>query len=138
MGGLLGGGSKGTLPPPPSKLLGGLAPLAPPPPPLPTPMDIYTVFILLSRYFTDPDLLDRVPTCFLILAGSYAAMQILGIIMVTRPPVNRMAVNVSKLQSTLVTSKSKGPSETLRDIHTSTYQICIIEENKNRTTKFHK
>ena len=42
------------------------------------------------------------------------------------------------IQSTLVISKSKGPSETLRDIRTSTYQICRIEENTNRTSKFHK
>ena len=32
------------------------------------------------------------------------------------------------LQSTLVISKSKGPSKTVRDIRTSTYQICSIEE----------
>ena len=42
------------------------------------------------------------------------------------------------IQSTLVISKSKGPSETLRDIRTSTYQMYRIEENTNRTTKFHK
>ena len=42
------------------------------------------------------------------------------------------------IQSTLVISKSKGPSETLRDIRMSTYQICRIEENTHRTTKFHK
>ena len=30
------------------------------------------------------------------------------------------------VQSTLVISKSKGPSETLRDIRTSTYQMCRI------------
>ena len=35
------------------------------------------------------------------------------------------------VQSTLVISKSKGPSETLQDIRTSTYQICRIEENTN-------
>ena len=34
----------------------------------------------------------------------------------------------TKVQSTLVISKLKGPSETLRDIHTSTYQIFRIEE----------
>ena len=34
-------------------------------------------------------------------------------------------------QSTLVISKSKGPSKTLRDIRTSTYQICSIEEKKS-------
>ena len=42
------------------------------------------------------------------------------------------------LQSTLIISKSKGPSETLRDIRSSTYQMCGIEENTNRTNKFHK
>ena len=42
------------------------------------------------------------------------------------------------IQSILVISKSKGPSERLRDIRTSTYQICRIEENTNQTTKFHK
>ena len=42
------------------------------------------------------------------------------------------------IQSTLVNSKSKGPSEILRDIRSSTYQMCRTEENTNRTTKFHK
>ena len=41
-------------------------------------------------------------------------------------------------QSTLVISKSKGPAETLRDIRTSTNQMCRIDENTKRTTKFHK
>ena len=39
--------------------------------------------------------------------------------------------NVFKLQSTIVISKSKGPSKTVRDIRTSTYQICRFEEQKN-------
>ena len=42
------------------------------------------------------------------------------------------------IQSTLVISKTKGPSETLRDIRTSTYRMCRIEKNTSRTTKFHK
>ena len=42
------------------------------------------------------------------------------------------------LQSTLVISKSKGLSEILRYIRTSTYQICRIEDKINRTTLFHK
>ena len=33
-----------------------------------------------------------------------------------------------EIQSTLVISKSKGPSKTLRDIRISTYQICSIEK----------
>ena len=44
----------------------------------------------------------------------------------------------NKIQSTLVISKLKGPSETLRDIRTLTYQIFRVEENTDRTTKFHK
>ena len=35
---------------------------------------------------------------------------------------------LKQVQSTLVISKSKGPSKTVRDIRTSTYQICSIEE----------
>ena len=50
----------------------------------------------------------------------------------------RNSVLMNKIQSTLVISKLKGSSETLRDIRTSTYQISRIEENTNRTTKFHK
>ena len=34
-----------------------------------------------------------------------------------------------QIQSTLVISNSKGLYETLRDIRTSTYQICGTEEN---------
>ena len=34
------------------------------------------------------------------------------------------------VQSTLVISKSKGPLKTVRDIRTSTYQICSIEEKQ--------
>ena len=49
-----------------------------------------------------------------------------------------LSYNQRNIQSTLAISKSKGLSETLQDIRTSTYQMCKIEENTNRTTKFHK
>ena len=42
------------------------------------------------------------------------------------------------LQSTLVISNSKGLSEILRDIRSSTYQICRIEKKINRLTTFNK
>ena len=42
------------------------------------------------------------------------------------------------VQSTLVISNSKGLSETLRDINTSTYQIFRIEEKIIQTTTFNK
>ena len=40
------------------------------------------------------------------------------------------------IQSTLVISQSKGLSEILRDICTSTYQICRIEEKQIEQTHF--
>ena len=46
--------------------------------------------------------------------------------------------STSYIQSIIVISNSKGLSEILRDIRTSTYQICRIEEKINRTTKFNK
>ena len=43
-----------------------------------------------------------------------------------------------QIQSTLVISKLREPSETLRNIRTSTHQILRIAENTNHTTKFYK
>ena len=43
------------------------------------------------------------------------------------------AVPNNNVQSTPVISKSKGLSIILRDIHTSTYQICRIEEKKTNS-----
>ena len=43
-----------------------------------------------------------------------------------------------KIKSTPVISNSKGLSEKLRDIRTSTYQICRIEEKLIRLTTFNK
>ena len=47
-------------------------------------------------------------------------------------------LNVTWMQSTLVISNSKGLSEILRDIRTSTYQICRSEEKIIRTTTFNR
>ena len=57
-----------------------------------------------------------------------------------RHKIHRLSRKEKKkdIKLTLVISKLKGPSETLRDIRTSTYQICRIEENTNRTTNIHK
>ena len=43
-----------------------------------------------------------------------------------------------EIQSTLVISNSKGLSEILRDIRTSTYQICRTEEKLIQLTTFNK
>ena len=45
---------------------------------------------------------------------------------------------LTDIQSTLVISNSKGLSEILRDIRTSTYQNCRIEEKLIRLTIFNK
>ena len=45
---------------------------------------------------------------------------------------------LGQVQSTLVISKLKGSSETLRDIRISTFQIFRIAENTNGTSKIHK
>ena len=57
-----------------------------------------------------------------------------------RHKIHRLSRKEKKkdIKLTLVISKLKGPSETLRDIRTSTYQICRMEENTNRTTNIHK
>ena len=56
----------------------------------------------------------------------------------SKPIMMRIHKIVLDIQSNLVISKSNGPSETLRDIRTSTYQMYRIEETTDRTTKFHK
>ena len=48
------------------------------------------------------------------------------------------SILIYQIQSTLVISNSKGLSETLRDIRTTTYQIFRIEEKIIRTTTFNK
>ncbi|VDD96917.1 unnamed protein product [Enterobius vermicularis] len=52
-------------------------------------------------YFTQKDLLDRVPKVFLLLAGIYAVLQILGIILLCRPS------SVSKITSFFTTLEIK-------------------------------
>ena len=47
-------------------------------------------------------------------------------------------LHVLQIQSTLVTSNSKGLSEIFRDIRTATYQICRIEEIIIRTITVNK
>ena len=52
---------------------------------------------------------------------------------------NKCFTRAYRTYSRLSLSRSrKGPAETLRDIRTSTYQMCRIEENTKQTTKFHK
>ena len=43
-----------------------------------------------------------------------------------------------RVQSTLIISKSKGLSQIIQDIRTSTYQICRIGEKINRITFYNE
>ena len=54
------------------------------------------------------------------------------------PKFLKIFLYLLKIRSTLFISNSKGLSEILRDIHTSTYQICRIEKKIIRTTTFNK
>ena len=53
-------------------------------------------------------------------------------------PSAAITCKYKRIQSTLVISNSKGLSEILRDIRTSTYQTCRIEEKQIRLTTFNK
>ena len=53
-------------------------------------------------------------------------------------PSWNMFMLISIVQSTLVISNSKGLSEILRDIRSSTYQVCRIEEKIIWLTTFNK
>ena len=53
-------------------------------------------------------------------------------------PTHPFSHDMIQVQSTLVISNSKGLSEILWDIRTSTYQICRIEEKLIRLTTFNK
>ena len=52
--------------------------------------------------------------------------------------IPQIPCNNKKVQSTLVISNSKGLSEILRDIRTSKYQICRVQEKIIRLTTFNK
>ena len=65
----------------------------------------------------------------------YNAAQCTHIFMRAATVLDRLYLK-GEIQSTLVISKSKGPTKTLRDIRTSTYQICSIEEKNFEQPNF--
>ena len=68
-------------------------------------------------------------------------MKLLTLLCSLSTPVKRILVDKltgNNIESTLVISNSKGLFEILRDIRTSTYQICRIEEKIIQTTTFNK
>ena len=55
-----------------------------------------------------------------------------------KTPYTLPKILIKNIQSTLVISNSKGLSEILRDIRSSTYQVCRIEEKIILITTFNK
>ncbi|XP_077981870.1 apicoplast pyruvate carrier 1-like isoform X2 [Glandiceps talaboti] len=43
-----------------------------------------------EKYFNQKELLDRVPYCFLLMGGCYAALQIVGCLLLVNPPTNEV------------------------------------------------
>ena len=46
-----------------------------------------------ENYFTDPEVLNRIPYTFLVLGGSYAVLQLLGSVLLTDPPEHYLQQN---------------------------------------------
>ena len=52
----------------------------------------HSVFITIIRLFEDEALLDRVPTAFLMLGGSLAALQFIGVVLLNQKPQSKTEV----------------------------------------------
>ena len=64
--------------------------------------------------------------CYVVMIRRYVVLILPYVVLVKLHVVLIVCYAILTIQSTLVISKSKGPSETLRDIRNSTYQICRI------------
>ena len=71
---------------------------------------------------------------------TYAQLDMQGVIATKENLVKqtKLTNTLNIIQSTLVISNSKGLYETVRDIRTSTYQICRLRQTINRTTTFNR
>lgn len=52
-----------------------------------------------EKYFTQPELLERVPSVFLVLGGTYAVMQLIGSLLLANPPEEYERDNISSISS---------------------------------------
>ena len=48
--------------------------------------NIIVLFLEFCRYYSDKEILDRVPSCFLLLGACYAVLQLIGSMLITFPP----------------------------------------------------
>ena len=69
-----------------------------------------------EKFFMDEDLLHRVPKLFLILGGTYAAMQLLGSLLVTDPPQDYLTEPVANASNEVGTQ--------LREVEDT--QACVL------------
>ncbi|KAL5003931.1 hypothetical protein ScPMuIL_017387 [Solemya velum] len=61
-----------------------------------------------ARYFTQEDMLDRVPYCFLIIGGTYAVVQLIGVLLIRDPPSEEFSkdIIISKFDENTVETSS--------------------------------
>ena len=55
----------------------------------------FLVFLPSNKYFDQEDILQRVPTLFLILGGTYMVMQFIGCMLLFQPPSTTPSTQVS-------------------------------------------
>jgi MFS family permease len=87
-------------------------------------------------YFTDPHLIHRVPHLFLVLCGSYAAMQVIGSLLLTNPPEGYGEESADMTSDLSVSSKSAiGPK---LNKHDSDHLIAkTAEDEELRSNRVH-
>lgn len=73
-----------------------------------------------SRYFTQPELLDRVPTCFLVLGATYFGMQLIGIACLSEPSITQTTVDSKDI---LVAEKKPEVSASINTIQLTSYSV---------------
>lgn len=73
---------------------------------------------VIHSYFDDASLLDKVPFCFLLLGGTYAALQLIGVLLLQNPPGWNTEENVT------------AEDEVIQDILTSHCRSRFICEMK--------
>ncbi|XP_053394402.1 uncharacterized protein LOC123524833 isoform X3 [Mercenaria mercenaria] len=87
-----------------------------------------------GRYFTQPELLGRVPTCFLVLGATYFGLQLIGIACLSDPPPNNQQVNsdfgeISKSKSDKLPVELKSYKSKEDVSHEVSGQVAVVHDN---------
>ena len=81
-----------------------------------------------DRYYTDPDMLERIPLMFLLLGAIYAVLGLVAVVMITEPEDSLSESN--SVQETENTSEEDGSLRPLEVLRTSTfYQVELYNRD---------